>query len=650
MFEIEMCGICGIVFPGIHSSETAKNIVRRMCSAMVHRGPDDEGIYVPGPIALGHRRLSIIDLAGGKQPLCNEDGSIWIVFNGEIYNYRELREELVRKGHSFHTKSDTEVIVHLYEDYGESLFGYLNGMFAIGLWDANKKKLILARDRLGKKPLYYCIHNRHFIFSSEMKAILTYPDIPREVIPQSVSDYLSFTYVPPPFTIFKGIYKVESATYLVYQGEEIDKHRYWEPKFCPNPDMKKALALDQFHGLLQDAVNIRMESEVPLGAFLSGGIDSSTVIASMAKMLKRPVNTTSIGFREASFNELPFAGEVSKRFATEHSEYILEPDFIKDLARIIFHLDEPFGDSSALPTYLLCKMTRNNVTVALSGDGGDEIFAGYDRYRSALFEERIKYRIPRLLLNLLFSGIKGISSPYLRAYTRIENLTLDLPHAACNTIFCFDEDLKRNLFTEAFRGRLGDHSSTDVMEGYFKRSEGLDPLSRLQYVDLVSYLPEDILMKVDRMSMANSLEVRAPLLDYRLVEFAGNLPTEWKIRKGSGKDFMKEAMAGIIPDEVLNRAKMGFGVPVGGWFRGKLQRLMEAVLFDKRTIERGYFDPAFLRKLWDKHLKGPAWQIDLSHLLWVLLVLELWHRIFVDRETIEEIESWIGMVACERKS
>jgi len=645
-----MCGICGIFSSSPTSTNSIEQSVRKMCSCMVHRGPDEEGIYVSGPVGFGHRRLSIIDLSGGQQPQCNEDGSIWIVFNGEIYNYRGLRDELVRKGHQFKSHSDTEVIIHLYEECGEAMFGHLNGMFAIGLWDAIKKKLVLARDRLGKKPLYYCLNNGSFIFSSELKAILSNPDIPREVAPESISDYLSFLYVPPPDTIFRGIFKLEPATYLIYQEGEIYRKRYWEPKFEANADMKKTMALEQFHDILQDAVTIRMESEVPLGAFLSGGIDSSTVVAVMANLSDRPVNTTSIGFREVSFNELPYAREVSKRYATEHSEYILEADFISDLARIVYYLDEPFGDSSALPTFLLCKMTRKNVTVALSGDGGDENFAGYDRYRSALAEERIRNLVPPVLLNLLSSGVKAIFSPFLRAYARVENLALELPRAACNTFFCFDDGLKKNLFTETFRRRLGDHSSTDVMEGFFKRAAGLDPLSRLQYVDLVSYLPEDILMKVDRMSMAHSLEVRAPLLDYRLVEFAGSLPTEWKIRNGSGKAFLREAVAGMIPGKVMNRPKMGFGVPVGAWFRGRLQALMEAVLFDKRTIDRGYFEPAFLRNLWTRHLKGPAWQIDLSHLLWALLILELWHRLFVDRDTVDELERWIVKVAHERIS
>lgn len=645
-----MCGICGYYNNTPDSGLIIERSVREMCALMVHRGPDEEGIYVSGSIGLGHRRLSIIDLSSGQQPLSNEDGSIWIVFNGEIYNYREIREELLKKGHQFKTHSDTEVIVHLYEEYGEDLFAKLNGMFAIGLWDGIKKKLIVARDRFGKKPLYYCYKGNIFIFSSELKAILANPSIAREIDPESVSNYLSFLYIPPPKTIFRGINKLEPATYLVYQDEEVFKKRYWEPSFGSSTEMTRKSATEQFHGLLQDAVRIRLESEVPLGAFLSGGIDSSTVVAVMANILDRPVNTTSIGFREVKFNELPYAGEVSRRYATKHNEYVLEPDFIRDLARIIYHLDEPFGDSSALPTYLLCKMARRNVTVALSGDGGDENFAGYDRYLSALTEERIREQVPSFLLNLISSGLRGICSPYLRGYARTENLTLELPRAACNTFFCFDDELKKDLFTATFKGKLGDHSSLEIMDGYFKRAEGLDPLSRLQYVDLVSYLPEDILTKVDRMSMAHSLEVRAPLLDYRLVEFAGTLPAKWKIQNGLGKAFLREAVAGMIPEKVMNRSKMGFGVPVGSWFRGKLQRLMEAVLFDKRTIERGYFEPGFLRDLWARHLKGPAWQIDLSQHLWVLLVLELWHRLFIDRDTVEDLEHWIGKVVSEKIS
>jgi asparagine synthase (glutamine-hydrolysing) len=636
-----MCGICGIVLPGVDSSQAGERTVRRMCSCLVHRGPDEEGVYASGSIALGHRRLSIIDLSGGRQPLCNEDGSVWVIFNGEIYNYRSIRDDLREKGHRFRTRSDTEVIVHLYEEYGDEMFGKLNGMFAIGLWDAANRKLLLARDRLGKKPLYYSMQDGKFLFASELKAILAVPEVPREVAPESVSDYLSFLYVPPPATIFRGIHKLEPATYLVFHGGEITRKRYWKPVFGSGSGLSWTSALERFQDLLQDAVRLRMESEVPLGAFLSGGIDSSSVVAVMAKLSDRPVKTTSIGFREVSFNELPYAGEVARRYATDHHEFILEADFIRDLASILYHLDEPFGDSSALPTYLLCKKMRQNVTVALSGDGGDENFAGYDRYVSALAEERIRNRVPALFLNLLFSGIKGIISPYVRSYARIENLTLDLPLAACNTFFCFDDELKGNLFTGMFRGTLGDHSSVDVMERYFRDVDGLASLSRLQYVDLVSYLPEDILMKVDRMSMAHSLEVRAPLLDYRMVEFAAGLPPQWKIRNGSGKRFLKDAVAAMIPEDILNRSKMGFGVPIGAWFRGRLHSLVEAVLFDRKTIARGYFEPAFLRNLWARHIKGPAWQIDVSHLLWVLLVLELWHRLYVDRDSVEDLEGWI---------
>jgi len=644
-----MCGICG-VFMGGGESTALKETVKGMCSRMTHRGPDEEGVYASGPVALGHRRLSIIDISSGQQPLCNEDGTVWVVFNGEIYNYRAIREDLIRKGHRFRTNSDTEVLVHLYEDRGEAMFELLNGMFAIGIWDGKREKLLLGRDRLGKKPLYYCRGDGKISFASELKAILADPDVPRSVLPESVSNYLSFQYIPPPATIFAGICKLEPATYLAFQDGVIRKKKFWAPDFGRKSGLSREAAIGQFQELLLDAVRIRMESEVPLGAFLSGGIDSSTVVALMAGLSDHPVNTTSIGFRESSFNELPYAREVSRRYATTHNEYVLEPDFMRDIGRIVYHLDEPFGDSSALPTYLLCGMTRRNVTVAMSGDGGDENFAGYDRYMSALLEERVRRTVPPLLLRLLFSVVKRTLSPYVRSYTRIENMALELPLAACNTFFCFDDDLKRTMFTESFRRKLGGHRSDLVMKEIFRQADGLDPLNQLQYADLSGYLPEDILMKVDRMSMAHSLEVRAPLLDYRVVEFAGSLLPEWHVRNGSGKAFLRDAVKGWIPEKVFGRPKMGFGVPIGDWFRGKLQRLMEGVLFDDRTLGRGYFEPDFLRGLWARHLRGPAWQIDVSQLLWVLLVLELWHRLYVDRESLENLEGWIDRVVCESVS
>ncbi len=632
-----MCGICGIIdFSG---APINKGLVRQMNNILVHRGPDEEGYYfnqagsgqrMVSSVALGHRRLSIIDLASGKQPLSNEDKTIWIVFNGEIYNYRDLREELLEKGHRFRTRSDTEVIVHLYEEKGEDVFTYLNGMFALAIWDGRKQRLILARDRLGKKPVYYCLKDNRFLFASELKALLVNPEIERQIAPEALSDYLAFLYIPAPATIFKDVYKLEPATYLVCQNGQIKKYRYWEPQFEIKPNYQWKKACKDFLDLLEDVVQIRLESEVPLGAFLSGGIDSSTVVAVMARLMQRPVDTTSIGFKEVSFNELPYARQVAQRYHTHHNEHILEPDFIRYLPRIIYHLDEPFADSSALPTYLLCQMTRRHVTVALSGDGGDENFAGYTRYSSAMREELWRRHLPLLSRRLVFTLFSLFASPYLRGYTFLENLTHNLPRAAAHVLFCFDDDLKERLFTKSFKRQLGNYSSFDKMEEYFSRCQHLPPLSQLQYVDLISYLPEDIMTKVDRMSMAHALETRAPLLDYRVVEFAGSLPPEWKLKNGEGKYFLKKVLEPLLPHEILYRSKQGFSVPIGAWFRGRLQAMMEKVLFSKQALERGYFEPQFLKELWQRHLRARKWEIDLSPHLWALFVLELWHRIFID--------------------
>jgi asparagine synthase (glutamine-hydrolysing) len=630
-----MCGICGIYTLEKHCGLNEPAFVRAMNDKMIHRGPDQGAIQVSGPVTLGHRRLSIIDVSNGMQPMSNEDRSVWLVFNGEIYNYRLLRRELMQKGYRFRTNSDTEVIIHLYEDIGESLFERLNGMFAIGLWDAKSQKLLLARDRLGKKPLYYHVNKRRLAFASELKALITLPDLPVRVDAASLDQYLSFLYIPAPKTVLSDVCKLEPATYLVCEHGVVRKERYWKVDFDRRYMGSHDDAVAELRDLLSDAVKIRLESEVPLGAFLSGGLDSSAVVALMARQMNRPVQTTSVGFSDEKFNELGYARLVADSLGASHGDHMLQAKFIAQLPRIVYHLDEPFADASALPTYFLCEIARQYVTVALSGDGGDENFAGYSRYPLALEQEKWRNKLPASWRALAFSLAKRLFSPLHRGYSRLENLNLDLPEAAARTFFCFTKDLKRFVYSPSFRNQLKESCADQVFLQAFPATG--ESLNRLQAFDLGSYLPEDILMKVDRMSMAHSLEVRTPLLDYRVVEFAASLPPAWKLGAGGGKLIFKDAVRCMLPAEVLQRSKMGFTVPLASWFRGEWRGVAEKVFFQGSFLDRGYFDPTAIKCLWDRHVNDRLWLIDLGPHLWSLLVLELWHRLFVDGETVEEV-------------
>jgi asparagine synthase (glutamine-hydrolysing) len=632
-----MCGICGIYKFDEDCWNGDREAIHAMNSRLIHRGPDDEGFYMSGPIALGHRRLSIIDVSSGKQPMCNEDGTIWVVFNGEIYNYRTLRNELIRKRHCFRTQSDTEVIVHLYEEVGEEIFNRLNGMFAIALWDGRAKKLILARDRLGKKPLYYHINKHRLAFASEMKALLALPDLSTKVDADSLDHYLSFFYVPSPKTISSNMAKLEAATYLVCEEGKVRKERYWSVDFGRSYSGSRKDAAAELKDLLGDAVDIRLESEVPLGAFLSGGIDSSAVVALMARSMGQAVRTTSIGFGENSYNELTYARAIAERCKTDHREHIVSPTFIEHLPRIVYHFDEPFADSSALPTYLLCQATRQHVTVALSGDGGDESFAGYERYPAALNEERWRNTLPAFWRSLALSVAQRCFSPLHRGFTTLKNLNQDLAMAGARTMFCFAEDLKKELYRPAFRRQMSGPSAIQRFLEAFPKYNGWASLSQLQACDLASYLPEDILTKVDRASMAHSLEVRSPLLDYRVVEFAASLPPEWKLNREGSKLVFREAMIAFLPPRILERQKMGFSIPVGNWFRSGWRSLGQKFLLGERFLSRGYFQPSAVNKIWDSHQKARPWLLDLGDRLWALLVLEIWHRLFMDGDTIEQV-------------
>jgi len=604
-----------------------------MSSVLAHRGPDEGTVHVDGPVGLGHRRLSIIDVAGGTQPIFNEDRSKAIIFNGEIYNFRALTQDLEHRGHRFETHSDTEAIVHAYEEYGEDCVRHLRGMFAFAIWDAAKQELFLARDRVGIKPLYYFWSGSTFLFASEIKGILADPSVPRVIDPQALDDYLTFLYVPAPKTIFSGIRKLHAGhTLTVTRSGPREPREYWDLRFEPVVGMREEDAAQLLLEKLRESVEIHLESEVPLGAFLSGGIDSSTVVGIMAGLTNRPVSTASIGFRNESFDELPYARAASERFHTCSHEKTVEASAAGILDRLVWHYDEPFADSSMVPTYYVSQVARERVTVCLSGDGGDENFAGYRRYRFDLWENRCRSLIPRSLRRPVF-GALGAAYPkadwlprVFRAKTTLQNLALDSEHGYFHSMSWLSPEKKRKLYQEPIRRELDGYDSFSVMEPYFSRSEGWDPLSRIQYVDIKTYLVDDILAKVDRASMAHSLEVRVPLLDHQVMEFAATLPSRFKLRGAQGKRVLKRAVDGLVPPEILNRTKMGFSVPLAQWLRRDLRPMFEERMFARDAFVCSLFDTRPIREWWGRHQSGRS---DFAPELWALLVLESWGRRFI---------------------
>ena len=627
-----MCGIAGL-YHVAPPKPAAAPCVERMASVLAHRGPDDGTIHLDGPVGLGHRRLSIIDVAGGAQPIFNEDRSKAIIFNGEIYNFRPLTERLKQLGHRFATHSDTEAIVHAYEEYGEDCVRHLRGMFAFAIWDASRQELFLARDRVGIKPLYYRWDGSTFSFASEIKGILADPGVPREIDPLALDDYLTYLYVPAPRTIFKGIRKLHAGhTLTVTRTGPREPREYWDLRFTPSAGVGEDEAARMLLEKLKESVAIHLESEVPLGAFLSGGIDSSTVVGIMAELMDRPVNTASIGFRDEAFDELPYAREVARRFNTCPYEKTVAASAVGILDRLAWHYDEPFADSSMVPTYYVSQVARERVTVCLSGDGGDENFAGYRRYRFDVWENRVRSLVPGALRRPVF-GALGAAYPKLdwmprlfRAKTTLQNLALDPERGYFHTMSWLSPEKKRKLYRDPIRRELADYDSFSVLKSYFDRTEGWDPLSRVQYVDIKTFLVDDILTKVDRASMAHSLEVRVPLLDHEVMEFAASLPPALKLRGNAGKYVLKEAVRGLLPDETLNRTKMGFSEPLARWLRGELRPLFEERMFSKDAFVGDLFDVAPIRTWWDRHQSGVS---DFAPELWALLVLESWGRRFL---------------------
>ena len=617
-----MCGIAGIV--RWDGAPVLEQEIRGMCGAIVHRGPDEEGVYIGSGVAIGMRRLSIIDLEGGQQPISNEDGTVWIVFNGEIYNYRELRRELERDGHTFRTDSDTETIVHLYEDLGPRCVERLRGMFGFAIWDERKRQLLIARDRLGIKPMYYAERNGELVFSSELKPILTLGHIPRAIDWGATNHLFTFLSTPSDQSIVDGVKKLEPACVAVATpGQPLRITKYWDVAFQPNEQATEAELVEQLRALLVESVTLHQVSDVPVGAFLSGGLDSSAVVALMAKPAAGRLKTFSIGFAESDFNELQYARDVASQFGTDHYDLVLRPDVVGIVEDLTWYLDEPFGDTSAIPTYMVSKLASEHVKVVLSGDGGDELFAGYDKY-VVEERERGRDRIPRPLRAL--AGAIGRLLPEGMSGRRfLRHVALEGPRRYLDASTMFGSEDLRKLFRPEASRQLAQHDPLAESLAALQHG-GDDWLAAVQYRDLHTYLPLDILTKVDRATMAHSLEARPPLLDHRLVEFAATVPARFRLRDGTTKYLFKQAMRGILPDAIIDRQKRGFAVPLATWFRGDLAGFTRDLLLSTRCRERGFFDPRYIERLLALNDRGR--NLDLQ--LWTVMSFELWCQRFLD--------------------
>ncbi|MBI2671932.1 asparagine synthase (glutamine-hydrolyzing) [Candidatus Woesearchaeota archaeon] len=623
-----MCGIAGFNFED-------KKLLRSMCDSISHRGPDDSGYYTDKNISIGNRRLSIIDLSKGKQPIHNEDETIWVVFNGEIYNFKDLKDELEKFGHKFYTDSDTEVLVHAYEQYKEDFIKLLRGMFAFCIYDKNENKLIIGRDRAGKKPLYYLNNPNRFLFASELKALLCDEELKKEINQEALYHYLTYGYVPTPLSILKGIKKLEPGHYLVLKDKQITIEKYWDINYNEIKGTEDYFK-KRVYEILKDSVKARLVSDVPLGALLSGGIDSSTIVGLMSQLTDN-VKTFSVGFNEKDFDELKYARIVSEKFNTDHKEFIVNADLIKDIPMIAWHLDEPFVDPSALPTYYVSKIARQHVKVVLSGDGGDELFAGYTRYEPWAQDKALKYYsvVPGFLrkgFGSFFGSLQNkTGNPFYRKAKKVSDLSsLNKEEQWLSKLNLFNENEKKELY-------INKHELTDsykVLDFHFKNCNSGNILNRKLYADFKTFLLDDGLHKVDRMSSAVSLEVRSPFLDHYVIDFASSIPASLKIKKGIKKYILKKAVSDLLPKEIMEREKQGFDVPIKYWIKSELKNLVNTNLI-KDIKTRNYFSSEYVKKIINEHNEGKR---DNSRRVWALLMFELWNKIYMDGTDFKKIK------------
>jgi asparagine synthase (glutamine-hydrolysing) len=606
-----------------------------MNCAIVHRGPDEDGFYVKENVGLAMRRLSIIDLASGQQPIRNADGTKWIVYNGEIYNYQEIRRDLESRGHQFYTNSDTEAIVHLYDEQGADCLQHLRGMFAFAIWDERDRSLFIARDRVGKKPLLYSHQpNGDLIFGSEFHALLKHPSVSREIDHDAIDDYMSYLCVPAPKTAYKQIRKLEPGHWMRWKDGKIETHRYWLPDFTKKIQITEEEAIEETTRIVRESTRLRMISEVPLGAFLSGGVDSSTIVALMAQESSQPVKTFSIGFEEQDYSELKYARRVAEHVGAEYNEFIVRPNALEVLPTLVEHYGEPYADSSAIPTYYVSRETRKHVTVALNGDGGDESFAGYERYAAMLMAEQYR-RIPALVRKAFVETPVSLlpSSELKRSRVRdakrfLNAAQLPRTNRYLRWMSTFDPEAKRDIYTDDFRAAITDSTDGAILEQWFAKANGSGVLDAAMLTDQMTYLPNDLLVKVDIASMANSLEARSPFLDHKVIEFAASLPEHLKMRRFETKSLLKKVASRLVPREVIYRRKMGFGVPVGKWFRDEMKDFVRDTLLSDRSLRRGIVKGDKIEKYVNEHTNGER---DHSFQLWTLLMLELWFQRFIDR-------------------
>jgi asparagine synthase (glutamine-hydrolysing) len=630
-----VCGICGVANSDTHDFVN-RPVLQGMRDTLVHRGPDEGGLYIDGSVGFGVRRLSIIDLAGGHQPLSNEDGSVWVAFNGEIYNYIELRHDYLHRRFRFSTDSDTEVLLHLYERFGGECVRYLNGMFAFAIWDRNKQQLFLARDRFGVKPLYYTVREGTLIFASEIRSILQHPKISVGVNPRAIDQFITYGFVQTPDTLFSNIYKLPEGHTLTWRGGKVTVRSYWDLNFRPVEECSEDDHIERVSALLADSVRLRLRSDVPVGLFLSGGIDSS-IVAGLAAQSARKLKTFSIGFDAGKdFNELGHARAVAETFGTEHHELILSEDaFLRFFPRFVSQMEEPVTDPAAIPLYFLSAMASRHVKVVLSGEGSDELFAGYPIYGYMAAVEQYR-KLPHSLRQAVFNPVLRTlwRSNKIDKYIYLSDLPIQRRYLNVNL---FDIRLRQNIYHPDFRHSLSGFDPVDAIYPVYQRTEGWDFLSRLMYLDIKTWLPNDILIKADRMSMATSIELRTPFLDYRLAEYAASIPSRFKLRRNKTKYILRRTFRNLVPKPILHRGKMGFPVPLAAMFRGSHRLFLEEMLLDSQSQDNPYLNLKFTRRLMDEHFSGQA---DHHQTLWRVLILNQWHRHFSKGAGLSDLRSF----------